>query len=146
MILDKFGGAVDESPVPLSSTGDSSTTKAKSTAKSTAKCAVFLAHSEFPDQVLGVSDLSLGYPAIGLGQAPGCNKQRFQKNRLAQGVLQWVGTASAVVADTVDEPSCNESEEGAGNPSEVVARNQADDLEHACSCFDGVRLGLDRKF
>jgi len=37
MILDKFGGAVEESPVPLRSTGDSSTTEAKSTATATAR-------------------------------------------------------------------------------------------------------------
>ena len=37
MILDKFGGAVEESPVPLRSTGDSSTVEAKSKATATAK-------------------------------------------------------------------------------------------------------------
>lgn len=37
MILDKFGGAVEESPVPLRSTGDSSTAEPKSTATATAK-------------------------------------------------------------------------------------------------------------
>ncbi len=36
-ILDKFGGAVEESPVPLRSTGDSSTAEAKSTATATAR-------------------------------------------------------------------------------------------------------------
>jgi len=37
MILDKFGGAVEEPPVPLRSTGDSSTAEAKSKATATAK-------------------------------------------------------------------------------------------------------------
>ena len=37
MIVDKFGGAVEESPVPLRSTEDSSTAEAKSKATATAK-------------------------------------------------------------------------------------------------------------
>jgi putative transposase len=37
MILDKFGGAVEESPVPLRSTGDSSTAETRSTATATPK-------------------------------------------------------------------------------------------------------------
>lgn len=37
MIIDNFGGAVEETPVPLRSTGDSSTTEARSDAKTEAK-------------------------------------------------------------------------------------------------------------
>jgi len=37
MILDKFGGAVEESPDPLRSSGDSSTAEARSEAAATAK-------------------------------------------------------------------------------------------------------------
>lgn len=37
MILDKFGGAVEETPVPLRSTGDSSTAKTRSKARATAR-------------------------------------------------------------------------------------------------------------
>jgi putative transposase len=37
MILDRFGGAVEGTPVPLRSTGDSSTAEARATTRSRAK-------------------------------------------------------------------------------------------------------------
>ena len=37
MIVDKFGGAVEDTPVPLRSTGDSSTAKARAEARATTR-------------------------------------------------------------------------------------------------------------
>ena len=60
-------------------------------------------HAQFPHERLGMVDLLLRDPAIGLGQLAHRDEYRLEENRLTMDILQGVQRTGAICPDAINK-------------------------------------------
>lgn len=87
-------------------------------------------------------DLILGDVTIGFGQLPHGNENGFQKDCLAQGILQWVHSARAIGAHPIKKCTTEKSDDGSDEPKKQITNDNTNELEQGNS-RSLINVGLD---